>query len=166
MLTSYKREEKAARRSRPQKASSRSGEVAEFTRPEGLLRFAAAVGRGGVKTPPYGAKDTWAVSAKPRAGHARPLQTAPNGVPTAERCPINRTQKRPKNRLVRHCGQNAHNSSKNMCNFLNKTPLRKGGVFGTIKLCKSVCLELCPEQDWGMCQMTQDLCGPDNRTAL
>ena len=44
------------RRSRPQKASSRSGEVAEFTRPEGLLRFAAAVGRGGVKTPPYNAK--------------------------------------------------------------------------------------------------------------
>ncbi|MFQ9460012.1 MAG: hypothetical protein ACLR0Z_10870, partial [Gemmiger formicilis] len=83
-----------------------------------------------------------------------------------ERCPINRTQKRPKNRLVRHCGQNAHNSSKNMCNFLNKTPLRKGVFFGTIKLCKSVCLELCPEQDWGMCQMTQDLCGPDNRTAL
>ena len=70
------------RRSRPQKASSRSGEVAEFTRPEGLLRFAAAVGRGGVKTPPYGAKDTWAVMAKSRAGHARPLQTAPNGVPT------------------------------------------------------------------------------------
>ena len=70
------------RRSRPQKASSRSGEVAEFTRPEGLLRFAAAVGRGGVKTPPYGAKDTWAVMAKSRAGHARPLQTAPTGVPT------------------------------------------------------------------------------------
>ena len=70
------------RRSGPQKASSRSGEVAEFTRPEGLLRFAAAVGRGGVKTPPYGAKDTWAVMAKSRAGHARPLQTAPNGVPT------------------------------------------------------------------------------------
>ena len=83
-----------------------------------------------------------------------------------ERCPINRTPKRPKNRLVRHCGQNAHNSSKNMCNFLNKTPLRKGVFFGTIKLCKSVCLELCPEQEWGMCQMTQDLCGPDNRTAL
>ncbi|MFR9135520.1 MAG: hypothetical protein ACLVKL_00115, partial [Gemmiger formicilis] len=84
----------------------------------------------------------------------------------AERGTINRTQKRPKNRLVRHCGQNAHNNSKNMCNFLNKTPLRKGVFFGTIKLCKSVCLELCPEQDWGMCQMTQDLCGPDNRTAL
>ena len=84
----------------------------------------------------------------------------------AERGTINRTPKNPKNRLVRHCGQNAHNSSKNMCNFLNKTPLRKGVFFGTIKLCKSVCLELCPEQDWGMCQMTQDLCGPDNRTAL
>ena len=83
-----------------------------------------------------------------------------------ERYPINRTQKHPKNRLVRHCGQNAHNSSKNMCNFLNKTPLRKGVFFGTIKLCKSVCLELCPEQDWGTCQMTQALCGPDTRTAL
>ena len=52
------------------------------SRPEGLLRFAAAVGRGGVKTPPYGARDTWEVMAKSRAGHARPLQTAPNGVPT------------------------------------------------------------------------------------
>ena len=40
------------------------------------MRFAAAVGRGGVKTPPYGAKDTWAVMAKSRAGHARPLRTA------------------------------------------------------------------------------------------
>ena len=30
--------------------------------------------RGGVKTPPYGAKDTWAVMARWRAGHARPLQ--------------------------------------------------------------------------------------------
>ena len=79
MLTSYKREGKAARQSRPQKASSRSGEVAEFTRPEGLLRF-AAVGRGGVKTPPYGAKDTWAVMAKSRAGHARPLQTSVSGI--------------------------------------------------------------------------------------
>ena len=46
------------------------------SRPEGLLRFAAAVGRGGVKTPPYGAIDTWAVMAKWRAGHARPLRTA------------------------------------------------------------------------------------------
>ena len=104
MLTSYKREGKAARQSpsglasrgqlptwwggffgrqsRPQKASSRSGEVAEFTRPEGLLRFAAAVGRGGVKTPPYGAKDKRAVPARWRAGHARPLRTAPNRVPT------------------------------------------------------------------------------------
>ena len=117
---------------------------------------------------PYGAKDTWAVMAKSRAGHARPLQTSVSGQSfhPAERGTINRTPKRPKNRLVRHCGQNAHNSSKNMCNFLNKTPLRKGVFFGTIKLCKSVCLELCPEQDWGTCQMTQDLCGPDNRTAL
>ena len=40
------------------------------------MRFAAAVGRGGVKTPPYVAKDTWAVMAKSRAGHARPLRTA------------------------------------------------------------------------------------------
>ena len=103
-----------------------------------------------------------------RAGHARPLRTSVPGQSfhPAERGTINRTPKRPKNRLVRHCGQNAHNNSENMCNFLNKTPLRKGGFFGTIKLCKSVCLELCPEQDWGMCQMTQDLCGPDNRTAL
>ena len=115
-----------------------------------------------------GAKDTWAVMAKSRAVHARPLQTSVSGQSfhPAERGTINRTQKHPKNRLVRHCGQNAHNSSENMCNFLNKTPLRKGGFFGTIKLCKSVCLELCPEQDWGTCQMTQDLCGPDNRTAL
>ena len=80
MLTSYKREEKAARQSRPQKASSRSGEVAEFTRPEGLLRFAAAVGRGGVKTPPYDAKDKRAVPARWRAGHARPLQTSVSGI--------------------------------------------------------------------------------------
>ena len=83
-----------------------------------------------------------------------------------EHCTINRTPKHPKNRLVRHCGQNAHNSSENMCNFLNKTSLRNGVFFGTIKLCKSVCLELCPEQDWGTCQMTRALCGPDTRTAL
>ena len=37
---------------------------------------AAAGGCGGVKTPPYGAKDTWAVMARWRAGHARPLRTA------------------------------------------------------------------------------------------
>ena len=125
-------------------------------------------GGGGVKTPPYGAKDKRVVMARLRAGHARPLRTSVPGQSfhPAERGTINRTPKRPKNRLVRHCGQNAHNNSENMCNFLNKTPLRKGGFFGTIKLCKSVCLELCPEQDWGMCQMTQDLCGPDNRTAL
>ena len=30
--------------------------------------------RGGVKTPPYEAKDKWAVMARLRAGHARPLQ--------------------------------------------------------------------------------------------
>ena len=46
------------------------------------FRSGGAGGCGGVKTPPYGAKDTWAVMAKLRAGHARPLQTAPNGVPT------------------------------------------------------------------------------------
>ena len=100
------------------------------------------------------------------------LQTSPAARPILkkfhhpEHCTINRTPKHPKNRPVRHCGQNAHNSSENMCNFLNKTPLRKGGFFGTIKLCKSVCLELCPEQDWGTCQMTRALCGPDTRTAL
>ena len=43
---------------------------------------AAAGGCGGVKTPPYRAKDTWAVMARWRAGHARPLRGAPNGVPT------------------------------------------------------------------------------------
>ena len=103
MLTSYKREGKAARRS-PSGLASR-GQLPTWwgaffrtaepsaeslpsqgrwprSRPEGLLRFAAAVGRGGVKTPPYGAKDTWAVMAKSRAGRARPLRTAPNGVPT------------------------------------------------------------------------------------
>ena len=83
-----------------------------------------------------------------------------------EHCTINRTPKHPKNRLVRHCGQNAHNEFKNLCNFLNKTPLRNGVFFGTIKLCKSVYLELCPEQIWGACQAARDLCGPDNRTAL
>ena len=83
-----------------------------------------------------------------------------------EHCTINRTPKHPKNRLVRHCGQNAHNEFKNLCNFLNKTPLRNGVFFGTIKLCKSVYLELCPEQNWGACQAARDLCGPDNRTAL
>ena len=34
---------------------------------------------GGVKTPPYDAKDTGVVMARLRAGHARPLQTAVNG---------------------------------------------------------------------------------------
>ena len=115
------------------------------------MRFAAAVGRGGVKTPPYNAKDKRAVPARWRAGHARPLQTSVPGQSfhSAERCPINRTPKRPKNRLVRHCGQNAHNNSENMCNFLNKTPLRKGVFFGTIKLCKSVYLSVRPEQTTG-----------------
>ena len=91
MLTSYKREGKAARQSRPQKASSRSGEVAEFTRPEGLLRFAAAVGRGGVKTPPYDAKDKRVVPARWRAGHARQAAvcgqaSVGGGVPDAPPC--------------------------------------------------------------------------------
>ena len=44
------------------------------------MRFAAAVGRGGVKTPPYDAKDKRAVMAKSRAGHARPLQTSVSGI--------------------------------------------------------------------------------------
>ena len=44
------------------------------------MRFVAAVGRGGVKTPPYGAKDKRAVSARWRAGHARPLQTSVSGI--------------------------------------------------------------------------------------
>ena len=43
------------------------------SRPEGLLRF-TAVGRG--------AKDTWAVMARWRAGHARPLRGATNGLRT------------------------------------------------------------------------------------
>ena len=124
------------RQSRPQKASSRSGEVAEFTRPEGLCRLAL----------PHGFLSK-------KFHHP-------------EHCTINRTPKHPKNRPVRHCGQNAHNEFKNLCNFLNKTPLRNGVFFGTIKLCKSVYLELCPEQNWGACQAARDLCGPDNRTAL
>ena len=37
---------------------------------------------GGVKPPPYGAKDTWAVMARLRAGHARPLRGAANGLRT------------------------------------------------------------------------------------
>ena len=123
------------RQSRPQKASSRSGEVAEFTRPEGLCRLALP------------------------QGYLKKFHHP-------EHYPINRTPKHPKNRLVRHCGQNAHNEFKNLCNFLNKTPLRNGVFFGTIKLCKSVYLELCPEQSWGACQAARDLCGPDNRTAL
>ena len=94
MLTSYKREGKAARQSRPQKASLRSGEVAEFTRPEGLLGFAAAVGRGGVKTPPYNAKDKRAVPARWRAGHARPLQTSVYGIGGSGEHPNFKTEQR------------------------------------------------------------------------
>ena len=41
-----------------------------------------AGGCGGVKTPPYGAIDTWAVMARLRAGHARPLRGAANGLRT------------------------------------------------------------------------------------
>ena len=182
MLTSYKREGKAARQSRPQKASSRSGEVAAKQaggafavrgggRPrrgqDPSLRGKRYMGGNGK----VAGRACPAPTELPQMGCRREGQGRAAAVPgqsfhSAERCPINRTQKRPKNRLVRHCGQNAHNSSENMCNFLNKTPLRKGGFFGTIKLCKSVCLELCPEQDWGTCQMTQALCGPDTRTAL
>ena len=39
-------------------------------------------GCGGVKTPPYDAKDTWAVMARWRAGHARPLRGGVNGLRT------------------------------------------------------------------------------------
>ena len=56
--------------------------IFRYARPYRRDLFAAAVGRGEVKTPPYGAKDKRAVPARWRAGHARPLQTAPNGVPT------------------------------------------------------------------------------------
>ena len=38
------------------------------------FRSGGAGGCGGVKTPPYGAIDTWAVMARLRAGHARPLR--------------------------------------------------------------------------------------------
>ena len=41
-----------------------------------------ASGCGGVKTPPYGAIDTWAVMARLRAGHARPLRGATNRLRT------------------------------------------------------------------------------------
>ena len=44
-------------------------------------------------------------------------------------------------------GQNAHFTPKNMCNILRKTPLRTGSFFGTIKLCKSAFLQVCPEQN-------------------
>ena len=56
--------------------------IFRYARPYRRDLFAAAVGRGGVKTPPYNAKDKRAVPARWRAGHARPLQTATNGVPT------------------------------------------------------------------------------------
>ena len=39
-------------------------------------------GGGGVKTPPYGAKDKRVVMARLRAGHARPLQGGVNGLRT------------------------------------------------------------------------------------
>ena len=39
-------------------------------------------GGGGVKTPPYGAKDKRVAMARLRAGHARPLRTATNGLCT------------------------------------------------------------------------------------
>ena len=46
------------------------------------FRSGGAGGCGGVKTPPYGAIDTWAVMARLRAGHARPLRGATNGLRT------------------------------------------------------------------------------------
>ena len=39
-------------------------------------------GGGGVKTPPYGAKEKRVVMARLRAGHARPLQGGVNGLRT------------------------------------------------------------------------------------
>ena len=67
----------------PREKPPLTGEVAERQRwPEGLLRFATAGSCGGVKTPPYGAKDTWAVMARLRAGHARPLRGGVDGVRT------------------------------------------------------------------------------------
>ena len=38
------------------------------------------VAGGGVKTPPYDAKDTWAVMERLRAGHARPLRGGVDGL--------------------------------------------------------------------------------------
>ena len=58
------------------------------------MRFAAVVGRGGVKTPPYGAKDTWEVMAKSRAGHARPLRTAVSGIGGSGEHPSFKTEQR------------------------------------------------------------------------
>ena len=40
---------------------------------------ASSTPRGGVKTPPYDAKDKGAAMARLRAGHARPLRTTVNG---------------------------------------------------------------------------------------
>ena len=42
--------------------------------PDAPRKCAAAEGSGGVKTPPYDAKDKRAVMARLRAGHARPLR--------------------------------------------------------------------------------------------
>ena len=42
--------------------------------PDAPRRLAAAEGSGGVKTPPYDAKDKRAVMARLRAGHTRPLR--------------------------------------------------------------------------------------------
>ncbi len=58
------------------------------------MRFAAAVGRGGVKTPPYDEKDKRAVSARGRAGHARPLQTSVSGIGGSGEHPNFKTEQR------------------------------------------------------------------------
>ena len=47
--------------------------------PDAPRRLAATEGGGGVKTPPYDAKDKRAVMARLRAGHARPLRTSVPG---------------------------------------------------------------------------------------
>ena len=43
---------------------------------------------GGVKTPPYDAKDKGDTMARLRAGHARPLRTAVNGLQTRWRAAV------------------------------------------------------------------------------
>ena len=48
-------------------------------RGQGCRGAASSTPRGGVKTPPYDAKDKGAAMARLRAGHARPLQTAVSG---------------------------------------------------------------------------------------